>query len=81
MSGNSRNRKLLLGEDKAQAEVAARGLRRVAAPARGAAVSGRAVPVASADQALSPTACASRVGLGVAAVIAIPVLTPFKDVA
>lgn len=81
MSGNSTNRKSLLGEDKAQASAAARDLGRDAVPVRGAAAPQTADTAATAVHAVRPTDCASRIGLGVAAVTAIPVLTPFPNVA
>ena len=78
---NPPNRKLSLGEDEAQPEVVVRVAGRVVEPVRGAAEPGRVAPAATAAHAERPTACAGGIGLGVAVVTAVPVLTPFPNVA
>ena len=72
---------MLLGEDEAQAEIAPTGIRRIVVASGRAAVLGTAVPAAAAIHAARTTRCTSRIGLGIAAITVIPVLTPLPYIA
>ena len=68
---------LLLGEGKAEAEEVVPVVREVVETVRRATEPRVAVPAAATAHAVRPTVSTRRVGLCCAAVISVPILTPF----